>query len=76
MAQSTPFLDSMAHDNPEGLTFKSNPKSKKEPNNLGSQVKPNSFKATIKTKSIDDNPNVLANIIRKKVDCLGREELF
>ncbi len=31
------------------------------------EIKPHSFKATLKQKHIDDNPKVLANIIRKKV---------
>lgn len=40
------------------------------------QTHPHNFKSTIKIKSIDDNPNVLANIIRKKVVLLERDQLF
>lgn len=41
----------------------------------GPTVRPNNFKATLKQKHIDDNPKVLANIIRKKVECMKTEEV-
>lgn len=73
MISSSPFASELkANNSPENRLKKLN-KNRTSSLSQISQIKPHNFKSTIKIKSIDDNPNILANIIRKKADFLGRE---